>query len=304
MPEFSVDLDYPVAVHLETWTQCNAACNFCPYPTLDRKGNKMSGALIEKILTDLEDIPKQQPFYFSPFKVNEPFLDKRLIPMLEDVNQRLPNAIIRLFSNGTPITEKKLDRIAKLKNVSHLWISLNDHRPKEYEEVMQLPLHKTLKKLDLLHRKKLEWFPHNVIISRVCDLTEADIEFESWANDRYPAFSVILIKRESWLDFHDHAAIEKEVPASNCMRWNEIDITSSGVVSLCCMDGRAQYPIGDVSKDHVLEVFNSPGYRRMREGAFNRQAYDPCKRCTYAWLLFSVFSSVCHLLFPCGPPTI
>ena len=281
MPEFAIDLDYPFAVHLETWTKCNAACNFCPYPTLDRKGNKMSDELLEKILTDLEDIPKDQPFYFSPFKVNEPFLDKRLLPLLEDVNLRMPNATLRLFSNGTPITEKKIDQLARLRNVSHLWISLNDHRPKEYAEIMQLPLERTIKRLDLLHRKKLDGFPHSVIISRVIDDSFADGLFYEWVSNRYPAFIVRLIKRESWLDFHAHDAINKEVPASTCGRWNEIDITSTGLVSLCCMDGRAQHPIGDVSKQHVLDVFNSPSYRRMRAGPWNRQAYEPCNRCTY-----------------------
>jgi len=281
MPEFSPSLDYPAAVQIETWAKCNAACDFCPYPTLDRKGIKMSDELLEKILTDLEDIPKTYPFYLSPFKVNEPFLDKRLLPLLEDINQRLPNALIRLFSNGTPITEKKIDQLARIRNVEHLWISLNEHRSDVYEKVMQLPLSKTLKRLDLLHKKKMQGFPHPVIISKVVDDTFADGQFYEFVNDRYPEFVVHLIKREAWIDFHDHDAIEKEVPATTCGRWYEINIMSTGVVALCCMDGGGEYPIGDVSKDHVLEVFNSPGYRRMRAGAFNRQAYDPCNRCTY-----------------------
>ncbi len=277
-----VDLDYPGAVHLETWAECNAACSFCPYPILDRKGIKMSDALIEKIISDLEDIPKDQGFYFSPFKVNEPFLDKRLLPLLEDVNKRLPNAVLTLFSNGTPITEKKIDRVAKLSNVEHLWISLNDHRPKEYQELMQLPLHKTLKRLDLLHSKKSSGgFPHRVVISRVMDLTIADHEFEAWVNARYPLFDVVMLKREAWIDFYDHESIEIQVPTTKCNRWYEIDITSTGVVSLCCMDGQAKYSIGDVSKQHVLEVFNASEYRQMRAGTQNRQAYDPCSRCTY-----------------------
>jgi len=282
MNNWTVNLDYPGAVHLETWAKCNAACNFCPYPTLDRKGEKMPDVLIEKILMDLEDIPEDQPFYFSPFKVNEPFLDKRLLPLLEDVNERLPNAILTLFSNGTPITEAKIDRVAKLNNVEHLWISLNDHRLDEYQELMQLPLDKTLKRLDLLHSKKAFGdFPHKVVISRVKDLTSADNEFERWVNERYPLFDVVMLKREAWIDFHDHEAIETQVPTTKCSRWYEIDITSTGVVSLCCMDGQAQYTIGDVSKQHVLEVFNSPSYRRMREGHKTRQAYEPCQRCSY-----------------------
>ncbi len=277
-----VNIDYPGAVHLETWTKCNAACNFCPYPTLDRKGTKMSDELIEKILTDLEDIPKDYPFFFSPFKVNEPFLDKRLLPMLEDINKRLPNAIITPFSNGTPLTAAKIDRLAKIKNVKRLWISLNEHRAKEYEEVMQLPLRTTLKRLDLLHKKKAAGqFPHQVVVSKVRDGTHADVVFWAWVRDRYPEFTVSMLNRSAWLGFHDHETIRKEVPKTKCSRWYEIDITATGVVSLCCMDGRAQYPIGDVSKQHVLEVFNAPEYRRMREGQKNRLTYDPCKRCTY-----------------------
>ena len=242
----------------------------------------MSDALIEKILTDLEDIPREQPFYFSPFKVNEPFLDKRLLPLLEDVNKRLPNAILTPYSNGSPITEQKIDRLAKIVNVKQLWISLNDHRPKAYQELMQIPLDRTLRKLDILHSKKAsDGFPHKVVISRVRDGTIADDEFEAWVQGRYPLFRVVLIKREAWIDFYEHRAIEKFVPRSKRSRWYEIDITSTGVVSLCCMDGQAQYPIGDVSKQHVLEVFNSPGYRRMRAGAETRQAYEPCNRCTY-----------------------
>ncbi len=282
MDNWTVNLDYPGAVHLETWAKCNAACSFCPYPVLDRKGIKMSDELIEKILTDLQDIPPSQPFYFSPFKVNEPFLDKRLLPMLEDVNRRLPNAILTPYSNGSPITEKKIDRLAGIVNVKQLWISLNDHRPDAYQELMQIPLDRTLRKLDILHRKKESGkFPHKVVISRVRDGTTVDTEFEAAVNFRYPLFRVVLIKREAWIDFHEHRAIEEQVPHTKCSRWYEIDITSTGVVSLCCMDGQARYTIGDVSKQHVLEVFNSPDYRRMREGSETRQAYDPCQRCTY-----------------------
>jgi len=242
----------------------------------------MSDELLEKILKDLEDIPQDWLWFLSPFKVNEPFLDKRLIPMLEDVNRRFPNAAIRLFSNGSPMTAEKIDRVARLGNVEHLWISLNDHRPDVYEDVMKIPLAKTLKRLDVLHERKASGdFHHKVVISKVVDGTESDHQFREWVNGRYPEFEVVLIKRDSWIGFHDHAAINQQVPKTKCLRWYEIDITATGVVSLCCMDGRCEYPIGDVSKRHVLEVFNSLYYRQMRTGEKARQAYEPCARCTY-----------------------
>lgn len=277
-PKIDDFLDYPAAVHLETWTKCNAACDFCPYVTLERLGNKMPDALIEKILTDLEDIPKDHRFLFSPFKVNEPFLDKRMLPMLEDINKRLPNAILTLFTNGAPLTREKIKRIADLSNVRHLWISLNEHRPKQYEAVMKIPLARTVKKLDLLHSMS---FPHKVVVSRVCDNTLVDQEFVMRVETRWPKFNAFLIKRDAWITSIKHDAISTEVPVTKCNRWWEIEITSTGRTALCCMDGHADYSIGDVSKRHVLEVYNSPGYKRMRAGSKTRQAYSPCNMCTY-----------------------
>src|SRR5688500_7831084 len=49
-------VDYPAVVHLETLAVCNAACEFCPYPRLERQGARMSDALIEKVIDDLSDM--------------------------------------------------------------------------------------------------------------------------------------------------------------------------------------------------------------------------------------------------------
>ena len=63
-------LDYPQEVHIETLALCNAKCSFCPYPTMDRQGDRMPDELIDKIIDDLKAIPSSLPFNVSPFKVN------------------------------------------------------------------------------------------------------------------------------------------------------------------------------------------------------------------------------------------
>ncbi|MGH8677869.1 MAG: hypothetical protein ACREUQ_05895, partial [Burkholderiales bacterium] len=70
----AIYLDWPAFVHLETLALCNAACDFCPYPTIARKGERMPDALIEKIINDLADIPREIRFQLAPYKVSEPFL--------------------------------------------------------------------------------------------------------------------------------------------------------------------------------------------------------------------------------------
>ena len=49
-------LDFPSVLGIETMALCNAACEFCPYPVLERKGAVMPDTLIEKILDDIQNL--------------------------------------------------------------------------------------------------------------------------------------------------------------------------------------------------------------------------------------------------------
>ena len=115
-------LDYPREVTIETLALCNAACEFCPYPDLERQGARMNDDLVEKILGDLEDIPSNVPFHISPFKVSDPLLDTRIFDIIERVAAGLPHATVRMFTNGSPLTPRHVERLAAAPNIEHLWI--------------------------------------------------------------------------------------------------------------------------------------------------------------------------------------
>ncbi|MBM3598997.1 MAG: tetratricopeptide repeat protein [Alphaproteobacteria bacterium] len=273
-------LDFPQHVHLETMATCNAACVFCPYPNLERQGERMPDELIEKILSDLGDMPKDLPFHLSPFKVNEPFLDVRLFDILGLVNERLPQATITLTSNATPITAGNLDRIERVKNIGYLWISFNDHRADHYERTMKLPYQRTIERLDLIHKRKAEGrLPFVVVLSRVGDGTGDDQAFRDWCQARYPLFGTSVFQCGGWLGQVDTEV--GDVPDVGCMRWFELSITATGAVAHCCMDGQAKWPIGDVRQTHVLDIYNSPDYRRLRAATTTRHDAEPCKSCTF-----------------------
>ncbi|MFS8874661.1 radical SAM protein [Synechococcus sp. R5-13] len=110
-------IDFPAHVHLETMARCNAACNFCPYSSLERKGAKMDDSLIEKIVNDLKDIPRLHRFQLSPFKVNEPFLDTRIFDLLTYLQSELPHATITLTTNGSLINERIVERLTQFPNL-------------------------------------------------------------------------------------------------------------------------------------------------------------------------------------------
>lgn len=273
-------LDYPAHVHLETMAVCNAACSFCPYPVLERQGEKMSDALIEKVMRDLAAIPKTVPFTFSPFKVNEPFVDVRLFDICRAVNRRLPHASIALTSNASPMTDAILDKLEAVRSVAYLAVSFNDHREAEYEATMKIPYKRTVERLDGLHKRfKAGRIRFPIVLSRVGDGSPADKEFVAWVESRFPGFRGSVSPRGDWLGQVDTPV--KNVPNMGCQRWFEISITATGVVAHCCMDGMAKFPIGDVRQQSVLDIYNAPDYRRLRETVTTRMDVSPCNGCTF-----------------------
>jgi len=273
-------LDFPAHVHLETNALCNAACNFCPYPTLERRGAKMPDALITKIIEDLRDIPQDLSFQLSPFKVNEPFLDTRLFSILAQINQRLPNASLTLTTNASAITEKQLARLGGVRNLVYLWISMNDHREAEYEATMKLPYRRTIERMRMIHAARAtNRLRLRIVLSRVGDGTSGDIDFVRWVQREFPLFEASVFQRGNWLS-QVHTPTSP-APRVGCVRWFDLSITATGIVAHCCMDGAAKYPIGDVSRQHVLEVYNAPAYRRLREHTARRQDTEPCNRCSF-----------------------
>lgn len=271
--------DQPKEVSLETLARCNAACTFCPYPTLERIGTKMSDELIAKLIAEMATW--EVPFDFAPFKLNEPLLDVRLQAICETFSADCKNGTLRIFTNGAPLIRKHIEWISALPRLHHLWISLNEWRSDEYQKLMGIPFDRTARNLDLLHDMTINGqFNHPVVISKVGQ----DINFQYYVHTRWPKFQINMIKKDGWLGFTEPGI--KLVPATPCIRWFELSIMADGIVSTCCMhDGSDKtYNIGDLNSQTMLEVYNSPHWRKPREYLLNRRNLDssyPCSRCSY-----------------------
>jgi radical SAM protein with 4Fe4S-binding SPASM domain len=113
------------------------------------------------------------------------------------------------------------------------------------------------------------------------DGTERDQAFKTFVQQRYPLFNLFMIGAGNWTGQVD-VATERRVPPAGCFRWYELSIMASGKVALCCMDGEGKHVIGDVNAQSVLEIYNDPGYKKMRQFTFSRKAAAaPCDTCRY-----------------------
>lgn len=269
----------PFEVSIETLALCNAACSFCPYPTLERQGTKLPMDLITHMIGQMKSWT--EPFFISPFKVNEPLLDVRMPEICAGIEQELPLAKIRLFTNGSPLTAAVLEWIGALTSLDGLWISLNSCDAQEYGDLMKLSYEITATRLDRLHRGVQEGtFPHNVTVSRVAtDDSQKNLEFVRSVARRWPRFQPCIIKRDGWLGYVEPS--NSRIPRSGCARWWELNITAEAKAVLCCMDGKGEYVLGDAAAQPLLEIYNQPHLQERRLRARTREGIEPCARCTY-----------------------
>jgi radical SAM protein with 4Fe4S-binding SPASM domain len=242
----------------------------------------MSDATLAKLMDEFARFTV--PFYFAPFKVNEPFLDKRTLPLCEEFNRRVPQGALRLFTNGSALTDSNIEGVAKLSNVAHLWVSLNEIEAAAYEATMGLNFAHTAKRLDRLHAAIVEGqFAHRVVVSMVGGSGQDRADFASYIRDRWPRFDPAIIKRDAWIDFTQPD--ELEVPATPCTRWWELNIAADGNVVTCCMDNgeKPEYHLGNVNTQTMREIYNSPRALARRASNDRKQLDDssPCARCSY-----------------------
>ncbi|MCK6370197.1 MAG: SPASM domain-containing protein [Gammaproteobacteria bacterium] len=283
----SVHMDYPRTVSIETTGRCNATCNFCPAPELERKHLAMPEALFRKIIEDLKAIPEHVPLNINTNVVNEPFMDKRMFARLQYINEQLPRARIQIYSNFNVLPRNYMASFRKLRNFMSLNVSFNAANKHDYESVMHIDFDRTVEHLRtfMTGNRSDRFLRPPVILSRVADNTNADKAYIEDCRKLFAEFEegvdyLPKIKpRITWLgDTHiKQGQIPYFLP---CDAWLDMNIMCTGVVPLCCIDAHGDHAVGDVSKHSVLDVYNSPGFRKLREKHLQREGLNPCGGCS------------------------
>ena len=310
------NIEYPVMVAVETTNKCNATCWFCPItegskrPPADvaeliKLGKKngpveeadpkdgvtfnlmkrdlgyMSDDLFHKIVDDCKQFPLRR---MEPYLHGEPFMDPKLLDRIEYINKHLPRTEVHLFTNGSLLTAKRIERLKELR-LDSMVISVNTGSIDKYNSIMGLDWKKTLANLERVadENKTDKPVAERFVIRMTApkETTDAEIEAFRTLAKRLGARAVIV----SLHNYKGDISSERPVPQFPCYFTNDLDILWDGNTALCCMDHDGDYSWGDVKKHSVLEVFNSPVakmYRtKMRED--KRNELTPCNECNMFW---------------------
>ncbi len=234
-------------VEIETVNRCNGGCSFCPVSVKNEKREyvKMTDQLFKKIIDQLAEIDYSGRL--ALFSNNEPLLDDRILDFHKYAREKLLNARMHLYTNGTLLTKdifveliKYLDELIIDNYNQNLDLIPASKMIEEYAE--ENPEIK--EKVTIVLRK-----PNEILTSRGGDApNRTEVNIENGISCVYP-FQQLIIRPD-------------------------------GKVSLCCNDPLGKSTMGDANEESLLDIWNGEKFNFVRKQIINgRENYEHCKRC-------------------------
>lgn len=234
-------------IEIETVNRCNGVCSFCPINAkIDpRERMVMPEALFKKIIDELASIDYSGRI--ALFSNNEPLLDHRIIDFHQYVRNKLPNARMHLYTNGTLLTKEIF--LALIEYLDELVID-------NYQQDLKL-------------------IPSSEMI---VDYYEQHPEIKEKVTIVLRKPNEILTSRGG--DAPNRTQVKIEEGISCVLPFQQMVIRPDGKVSLCCNDPLGKCTLGDASEESLIEIWYGEKYRELRECiADGRENFEHCKKC-------------------------
>jgi len=258
------------SVYIQTNTLCNSRCIICPYKDTyaGKRVGRMSYDLAIKIFKDLgEDYEGEIGFYFQ----YEPLMDSRLPEFLKLARWECPKSRITISTNAQLLVKNWQKQLID-SPLDCVYFNVLGGTKKTYEKIMHpLNWETTIKNINEFAKKfKGSMFINYIKIKEnkkeigaLMKVLPNNIGFitEYWASDRNKRIKINKPKGAKTRFVTDH----------NCnVIGKGLYIYYDGKVPLCCEIWDREVIIGDVKKQNLYNIFNSPK---------KHTRYDVCKEC-------------------------
>lgn len=281
---------FPEVISIESSSHCNAECIMCPREQLTRTKGNMTLELYRKIIDECAR-HRRQVRLIQPFMFGEPFINKRLVEMIQYTKQRLPSTPVNVSTNGSLLNPAKAQEIVD-SGLDKINIDI-DGASKEtfegvrvgldYDEVVE-----NARYLTALKRQGGRSKPEITLTIINMDRTAGEIE--SFKRLWGPvADHVVVQSYTTWTGNVEDRNVGDTAHASQAGRftfpckhpWEEFVIAHDGKVSICCLDFDFKVVVGDVSKESIQDIWNGEAMTRIRQKMVeNRyEELELCRNC-------------------------
>ena len=236
-------------VLIETRTDCNRKCSFCPQSIYTRPLEIMSEDVFEKIITNLSKINFSGRL--GLFVTNEPLLDKRITKLIFIAKKTLPNVKIDINTNGNLLD---LDLTNKLFESGIDYIKIDDYRKDRH--IFPNKLSKNIKKI-----------------------------YDSFKDDkridfRKRLYEESLSNRGGSMDSKQDKTPKNKAKNIFCSDpFTRIVFSPNGDVVLCCMDYNFQEKLGNIMQSDIINIWNSENFLSIRKSLIAKDRSNLCAKC-------------------------
>lgn len=231
-------------VLIETRTDCNNHCKFCPHAFNKKTLGIMSWECYKQIIDQLSDINYNGRI--ALMLSNEPLLEDRMEDMIVYARQKSPRFFLDMTTNGTLLTVDRLDKFFKLGLDN---ININDYRgdrdkyPEKWSKYIE-PIYSAYwnnPKVSFQKRRTDEVLP-NYAGNIPQEFNSGDFGFCN-----YP--------------------------------FRKITIGYSGNILLCCDDFLYDTCFGNVMTDNLLDCWNNSEMEKIKLSLLDGKRISICARC-------------------------
>ncbi len=283
LSEYQKKLAFKSAVRLidlETSSQCNRRCEYCVNATYDETRDRfsknvfMNDEIFASIIDQLAEINFVGRIAFH--YLNEPllFVDS-LVERIAFARQKLPNAVLAVYTNGDYLTRPVLDRL-EAAGVNAVEITAHLQRGLSYTESK------------IMTR----------IVSKAKELGLAAVltEYKEGQSIGFTlsgssmAVRMILVNymryghsRGNLLDGVGRQVEARAKPCKQPFDWFVVNYT--GAVTACCdlvadAPNHQNYITGQLSTSNIFDIYSGPAYVSWRKGTMmSGEKQDPCGAC-------------------------
>lgn len=294
-------------IRIEPASACNLRCIYCPTgscyddPVVSKQ--IMSGETYYSILKQIRNVKtlSRATFYLG----GEPLINKHLVNNIVRLSERTKVTHVDFVTNGMLIDEQFCIELSKVKVANfYIQISIDGKNRGENDRFRVGANYEKIKENVFMLRKML---PENFLvwITNVYIPTENELsekpqiptflleDFSELANNKYGQFRITSCYSQIWpgLDEQyilDQGFLKKKAGLRGfcAFPFYEVSIRANGDVVPCCYDIRNENVMGNIHKEKLTEILNSPGYRRLRKALIDfyisgsmQELPEMCKKC-------------------------
>lgn len=276
----------PKYIQIESTIACNAACPFCSHSTLTRRPRRMEDWVWKKII----DETRGMGVTYRPFMINEPLADMRLGEIMRYIRQD-DTARIELNSNGEMMKEQRAVEILEA-GVDVIRFSIDGFSAETFNRSrVGLDYDTTVWRTHKFIQLAKERGGAGRIEVRMIDMDYNKHEQEPFVDFWTKAGAEAIVT-----DFYNWPWEPEVKPVQlPCKKViSEMFFYVNGKATLCCWDSHERAVVGDVTKDHVLDIWNGAVNRHYRDllAQGRRKEILLCSKCeAYKHVHFEGFES-------------